>query len=217
MSQTAIEHLVGMRIAGVETGAQFAERASAQVATGCGPISVVSPLAPLLPAAGLERGYVYGCTGDAATSLLFALVASATSTGSWLAMVNMARAGLMSAHEHGVALHRTLCVSAENTSTTMSQVLGALVDGLDVVAVSSPVCSVSDARRVVARAKAQGAVLFVLGDPGGFSIDASFSARTEQWQFDTHAHSRTVNVSASGRRVYAHRSCSIQLPIGSCS
>ena len=90
-------------------------------------------------------------------------------------------------------------------------------DGLDVVAVSSPVCSASDARRVVARAKAQGAVLFVLGDPGGFSIDVSFSARTEQWQFDTHAHSRTVNVSASGRRVHAHRSCSIQFPIGSCS
>ena len=214
MSQTAIEHLAGMRIAGVETGAQFAERVHARVTSGCGPVAVSTPLAPLLPSAGLERGYVYGCTGDAAMSLLFALVATATSTGSWLAMVNMSRAGLMSAHEHGVALHRTLCVTAENTSGTMSQVLGALVDGLDVVAVSSPVCSSSDARRVVSRAKAQGAVLFVLGDPGGFSIDASFSAHTEQWQFDTHAHSRTVTVSAAGRRVYAHRSCTLQLPIG---
>ena len=212
MGRVAFEELAGMRIAGVETGVQFAERMHAHVASGFGPIAVASQLAPLLPAAGLERGYIYGCTGDAATSLLFGLVAAATTGGSWFAMVNMPSAGLMSAYEHGVALHRTLCVSGDNTSSVMSPVVGALVDGVDLVAVSSPVCSQSEARRIATRVKAQGTVLFVLGNPGAFSLDASFSAQTVDWQFDTHARSRTVEVSASGRRVYAHRSCTVQLP-----
>ena len=134
MGRVAFEELAGMRIAGVETGVQFAERMHAHVASGFGPIAVASQLAPLLPAAGLERGYIYGCTGDAATSLLFGLVAAATTGGSWFAMVNMPSAGLMSAYEHGVALHRTLCVSGDNTSSVMSPVVGALVDGVDLVA-----------------------------------------------------------------------------------
>jgi len=55
-----------------------------------------------------------------------------------------------------------LCVSGDNTSSVMSPVVGALVDGVDLVAVSSPVCSQSEARRIATRVKAQGAVLFVL-------------------------------------------------------
>ena len=212
MSQATFDQLAGMRIAGVETGVQFAERMEAHVASGFGPVPVAPALAGLLPSGGLERGYIYGCTGDASLSLLFALLATPTTLGSWCALVNMPNAGLMSAHEHGVALQRVLCVAAPRSSQVLSLALGALVDGIDLVAVSAPACSPADARRIATRAKAQGAVVFVLGNPGGFVIDASFHASTTHWQFTTHAHGRVVDISASGRRVYAHRSCTVQLP-----
>jgi hypothetical protein len=90
--------------------------------------------------------------------------------------------------------------------------MGALVDGFDLVAVSSPTCSVGEARRITARAKSQGSVLLVVGNPGAFEVDATLRASTVSWQFDTYASARTVTVEARGRRVYGNRSCTVQLP-----
>jgi hypothetical protein len=116
---------------------------------------------------------------------------------------------LLSAHEHGVALHRTVCVDA---GAGVGAVLGALVDGFDFVAVWSPACSVSEARRIAARVKAQGSVLLVMGNAGAFDVDATFGAHTVNWQFDTYASARTVDIAARGRRVHGERSCRVQLP-----
>jgi hypothetical protein len=145
-------------------------------------------------------------------SLLFALVASATQHGSWFAMVNMPTAGLMAAHENGVALQRTVCVDVGVSGGHMSNILGSLVDGIDLVAVRSPQCSSAEVRRVAARVKAQGSVLLVVGNTAGFSPDAVLVAHTQQWQFHTHAVSRTVNITAQGRRLHAQRSCVVALP-----
>lgn len=157
---------------------------------------------------------MYGCSGDAPVSLLFALVAAATQEGSWFAMVDMEHAGLQSAHEHGVALQRTLCISSGGPRTWPA-VTGALVDGIDIVAVASPSCRSSDARRLAARVKSSGAVLFVLGRRGDFEVDIVMNTRTVSWHFDLHAEVRTVEVSASGRRVHAVRPRTIRLP-GAC-
>jgi len=207
-----VEELSGKHLAFIETGTQFAERTRQRELTGFGPLVVANALAPLFVSGGLERGHIYGVTGDASMSLLFALVAPATQQGSWCAMVNMPTAGLMAAHENGVALHRTVCVDVAATSGHISNVLGSLVDGIDLVAVRSAQCSSAEVRRITARVKAQGSVLLLVGNTAAFSPDAVLVARTQHWQFQTHAVSRTVHVTAQGRRLHVQRSCVVALP-----
>ena len=204
--------LSGRHVSALETGAQFAERVSARAASGYGPLTVPSELEQLFPARGLERGYVYGLSGGASLSLLSALASTATQTGSWLALVNMPHAGLLSMHEYGVALHRTVCVSTPEKGSAWAGVVGALVDGIDLVAVSSVHCSAHEARRIAARVKAQGSVLFVMEATQVFSLDAVLTASAHEWEFSTHAAQRSVRVVSQGRRVHGQRSCSVVLP-----
>lgn len=195
----------------VRTGAQLSGDMVVRGALGRGLLPVAPEIASLFPGGALERGRIYCCTGDASLSLLFALIASATQEGSWCALVDMEHAGLQSAREHGVALHRMLCVSSGG-ARSWPLVVGALVDGVDIVAVSSPTCRVSDARRLAARVKASGAVLVVLGRAGELGADAVLRAHTVSWRFDLHAHARSVEVSTSGRRVHGERRRVVHLP-----
>lgn len=212
MGHLLLPELTGTHSSGIETGAQFAQRVSARAEAGFGPVPVAPALASLLPSSGLERGGVYACAGDAPMSLLFSLVATATSVGSWLACVDVPRVGLMAAHEYGVALQRVMCVSTGGHTQSYAQVVGALVDGIDLVVVSSPTCSAAETRRIVARAKASGSVLIILGRAGQFSPDVVLSSSTTEWHFHTHASSRTMSVQAHGRRVYNQRALTVQLP-----
>jgi hypothetical protein len=207
-----LPELTGTHSSGIETGAQFAQRVSARAEAGFGPVPVAPALASLLPSSGLERGGVYACAGDAPMSLLFSLVATATSVGSWLACVDVPRVGLMAAHEYGVALQRVMCVSTGGHTQSYAQVVGALVDGIDLVVVSSPTCSAAETRRIVARVKASGSVLIILGRAGQFSPDVVLSSSATEWHFHTHASSRTMSVQAHGRRVYNQRALTVQLP-----
>lgn len=202
----------GLHLSALETGAQFAERISARAATGYGPLCVPAELASLFPARGLERGFIYGISGGASLSLLSALASSATQAGSWLALVNMSHVGVLSMHEYGVALHRTVCVSVPEKASVWAGVVGALVDGIDLVAVSGAHCSATEARRIAARVKAQGSVLFVMNPTQTFSFDAVLSASAHEWEFSTHAAQRSVRITADGRRIHGRRSCSVLLP-----
>lgn len=204
--------LSGPHLSALETGAQFAERVGARAASGYGPLCVSHELAPLFPARGLERGFIYGISGGASLSLLSALASSATQAGSWLALVNMPHVGLRSMHEYGVALHRTVCVGTSEKGSVWAGVVGALVDGIDLVAVSATHCSAAEARRIAARVKAQGSVLFVMNATQTFSLDAVLSASAHEWEFSTHAAQRSVRVTAHGRRIHGQRSCSVLLP-----
>lgn len=195
----------------VRTAAHLADHIAVHGSHGHGLLPTSTAFDDLLPAGALERGRVYGCTGDAPLSLLFSLVAPATRQGSWLAMVDMPHAGLQSAREHGVALHRTVCASS-GAPDAWPLVVGALVDGIDMVVVSSPVCRAPDARQLAARVKASGAVLFIAGAAGAFVPDVVLHSRTVSWNFDLHARSRRVDVSVTGRRVHARRTKLVHLP-----
>lgn len=208
MGQATLSAVTG--IEGLETGAHFAQRHADRLAVGGGPMEVVAPLQSLFASGGLERGRIYSLQGEAHVSLLFALCAHATTHGSWLAIVNTPHVGFMSAHEHGVALHRVVNVRTQPSHEP--HVVGALADGFDLVAISSPTSSVAQARKIAARVKAQGSVLLLLGKPGAFEVDTALSAHVAQWQFSTHAVSRTVHVSSHGRRTPQKRSCVVQMP-----
>jgi len=202
----ALPHVVG-----TETAAALAARMAVNAASGNATVPVHALLADLFPSRGLERGHIYGIRGGASVSLLYALAAGATREGAWLAMVDMPRAGLVAAEQHGIAMHRLLCVSVDD-GAAWGAVVGALVDGLDLVAVASPRCSPAEARRIAARARAAGTVVIVVGAPGGFEVDATLAVGTHGWEFDAHAVSRDVTVSCSGRRIHPGRSVRALLP-----
>jgi hypothetical protein len=205
--------LSGVHQHGVHTGEELAERLTQHQPSGYGPLPVGPALSALFPSGGLERGHIYGCRGDASLSVLYALIARATQAGSWVATVNLFSLGLMSAREHGIALQRLLCVDAGTQPATWTQVMGACVDGLDVVVAYAPQCSLHDARRIEARLKAHGSVLVIVGDPGVFSPAVVLSSRTTQWEFSTHASRREVDVVATGRRVHDRRQCTLSFPL----
>ena len=199
-------------VEGLETAAELAARtaALASVAT----VPVAEPLAGLFSSGGLERGQVYGVRGGASVSLVYSLTAEATRLGSWFAMVDLPRAGLVAAEVNGVAMQRlvSVAVGARAPSGTWARAVGAIVDGFDVVAVASPRCTTSEARRLAARTRASGAVLFVVGAAGAFEPDAVVSAATRRWSFDAHARSRTVDVECTGRRVRGVRRVVVAMP-----
>jgi hypothetical protein len=216
----------GVRTAGVETAADLLARAGAHTA-----LPVPAPLAPVLPMRGLERGRVHGVTGDAAASLVYALVAAASAEGAWCAFVDMPHAGLRAAHEHGVALERVVCIDTDR-SLSWGRVVGALTDGIDIIVARDPVCTAAEARKVASRVKAQGAVLIIQGavqsargavqDAKGavqsaqsFPLDVLLTARTQSWSFGACALERTVRVTAEGRRIPAARGVTVLLPSAS--
>ncbi|MFM8793858.1 MAG: hypothetical protein ACKOFF_03035 [Acidimicrobiales bacterium] len=193
--------------AGVETAAQLAARIGPHRA-----LPVAQALAPLLPVRGLERGLVHSVCGDGATSLVYALVAEATATGAWCALVDMPQAGLRAAHEYGVALQRTVCIDTDHSPSSVGAVIGALVEGFDIVVVRDPACTPADARKVASRAKAQGSVLVVHGRWSSFAVDVELAVHTRAWGFSVRATERTVEVEAAGRRVHGPRRVSLLLP-----
>ena len=199
------------RIAGVETAADLLARTGAHAV-----LPVVPALAPLFPLGGPERGRLYGIHGDAGASLVNALVSCATQEGAWCALVDMPHVGLRAAHEHGVALQRVVCVDTDRSSpgsgSVWGRVVGALVEGIDIVVVRDPVCPPAEARRLAARVKAQGAVLLAHGDTSVLPVDAVLTARTRSWQFTACAVARTVEVSAEGRRIPGVRRTVVLLP-----
>ena len=195
----------------VESGADLLRRHQAFASFADRTFAVPPALSSLLPGGGLERGHVYACRGDASWSLLCALIADASRRGSWVALVDVASLGLMCASDAGVAIERLVRVDVEDDAA-WPRVLGACVEGIDVVVVHGARCTVRDARRIEARMKAHGGVLVVLGDPGAFEVHVTLSSRTVQWDFTTHAARRTVEVSATGRRLHAVRRVEMTFP-----
>jgi hypothetical protein len=138
-------------------------------------LAVPGPLGEILPGGGLQRGTVVrveGAAGSGATSLLLALLAAATATGEWAAMVDGEGVlGGLAAAEAGVALERLAVVRAVPVAL-YGRVLATLLDGLTVVGATIPRgFRLADARRLEARARERAAVLVTTGSwPGEASL-----------------------------------------------
>jgi hypothetical protein len=149
-------------------------------------------LQPLLPGGGLRRGSTIGITTGttggasagartggttvvaehpAATSLLLALLAEASRSGSWCAAVGLPTLGVAAAAEAGIALDRFALVPTPGPD--WATVAAALLDGFDIVVVQSPAggtrasgasaVSSAIASRLAARARQRGRVLVPYG------------------------------------------------------
>jgi hypothetical protein len=154
-------------------------------------------IAGLFPSGGLRRGSTVAVLGS--TSLLFALLARATETGSWAAVVGLSDLGLKAAGELGVAVERLALV--RHPGTNLAAVVAALLDGMDMVAVDPARLTDSQIRRLSARARHRGAVLLPVGAWPGADLELTLESATWTGLGDGHGHltTREVRISARGR------------------
>ena len=118
-------------------------------------LPVPSVLSGFFPADGLRRGSVVQVGGSSA--LLLALVAAAQGEG-WAGLTALPDVGLQAAAEAGLALERTLLVPRPGPEA--ASVVGALVDGVDVLVVGDcRALGARDRRLLSARLRSRGAVL----------------------------------------------------------
>ncbi|MFS8520708.1 MAG: hypothetical protein FWJ87_04805 [Micromonosporaceae bacterium] len=173
-------------------------------------LPVAPQLRPLLP--GLRRGGSVAV--HAGTSVLLALLAEASASGAWSAVVGMPDLGLRAAAEAGVALERLALVPWPGPEWTT--VVAALLDGVEVVVVAPP-GPVGDrtAGRLAARARQRGSVLVACGQWPGAEL--TLTAGPGEWSGLGRGHGRLrfreLEITAQGRGAAARpRRVRVRLP-----
>jgi hypothetical protein len=133
-------------------------------------LPVVADLARVLPWGGLRRGSTVAvAAGPGATSLLYALLADATTRGAWCAVVGRPELGLVAAAEAGVALSRLALVPSPGPDWV--SVVAALLDGVDIVVAATPgPVTAATCGRLAARARQRGSVLMPFGQWAGADL-----------------------------------------------
>lgn len=144
---------------GVSTASNMAAATERDSVTGR-LLPVRSELSAALPLGGLRRGSTVSVRGSRA--LLFALLAEATTRGSWAAVVGMPDIGAVAAAELGVDVRRLAVVPAPRAE--LLPVTAALLDGLDLVVLGDGLLarhalSRRQTEKLTARARHRGAVL----------------------------------------------------------
>ena len=187
---------------------------------------VSADLAALFPERALVRGRTLACTGPAATSAAMSLVAATVIAGSWLAVVDVPTFGLDAASETGIPLERVVAISTEvdPASAGWIEVMAAAADGFDIVLSRQPAhqpVTESALRRLSTRIRQRGAVVVLIDDrsqmdiPGTKRIEMECDGVVEtsivSWSGigsgHGHLQQRTLDLSASGRRLPGRRQC----------
>ncbi|GGJ85395.1 hypothetical protein GCM10010123_13860 [Pilimelia anulata] len=161
-------------------------------------LPVAPALGRLLPGGVLRRGSTVAVAAGA--SLVMALLAEASRTGSWCAVVGVPAFGVVAAAELGIALDRLALVP--HPGADWPAVVAALIDGVDVVVVAAPpATSAALAQRLAARARQRGCVLVPYGKWVG--ADVTLRPVGAQWlgpgRGRGRLHRRRLAVAASGR------------------
>ena len=176
-------------------------------------LAVPEALAELFPGGGLRQGWSVGVDGDGGWSVGLAMVGAAIGADGWVACVGLESLGLVAADELGLRLDRLIMVETPEPSQ-WATVMAALVEAVDVICIG-PAASVGgrrhlrDARRLSARAREQGCVLFHFdgGRAWPQGLDVVLEARSRGWsgigEGYGHLRSRRLAVEACGRRSMA--------------
>ena len=145
---------------------ELAARIAAPIAARerCLPVDEV--LASLLPEAGLVRGRAVGCSGPAAWSLAFALVAARGRRGAWVAVVGVPAVGIEAAGELGVPLGRVVVVDVDGGPAVWAERVAAAADGFEVIVTAPPAGAERVVRRVRQRLQSNGVVLVAVDADG---------------------------------------------------
>jgi hypothetical protein len=170
-------------------------------------IPVEPALTRLFPDAGMRRGHVIGCTGDAAMSIACALVVRATAAGAWLAVVGVPDFGIEAAIELGVAPERVVAIAASDATEWADRITVA-ADGFELILTEPPRGGERVMRKLRQRLLARGCVLVIVCREHralGVDHDVGIATTVEEWVGIGHGNgrleARRVAVRSSGRRV----------------
>ncbi|WP_433090292.1 hypothetical protein ACQP1P_39225 [Dactylosporangium sp. CA-052675] len=138
----------------------------AEILAGAKTLPVLAGLRDLLPGGGLRRGATVAVH---TSSVLLALLAAASRSGSWCAVVGLPALSPVAAAEMGIALERLALVPHPGTEWTT--IVAALLDGFDIVVAAppGPIAPVV-ASRLAARARQRGSVLMPAGSWAGADL-----------------------------------------------
>lgn len=139
-------------------------------------LPVPDALVPFVPFGGLRRGSAVRIEGS--TSLLLGMAAAACRDGAWCAVVGMPDLGLAAAAELGLPLDRVALVPKPGADSPA--VLGAAVDGFDVVVLGDvPHLVERDRRQIASRLRHRDAVLLTAGAWPG--VELVLSVTESRW------------------------------------
>ncbi|MGK5682401.1 hypothetical protein [Actinoplanes sp. URMC 104] len=167
-------------------------------------------LAPLLPWPGLRRGATITVTGS--TSVLMHTLAAAMRDGAWAAVVGMPAFSPLAAHELGVPLDRLALIPEPGPD--WPTIVGALIDGVDLVVVACPVPVEGVVRSLQARARQRGTVLIPTSVWPGVDVAITAGGRTWDGLGDGNGRLKrqTLQLQATGRgRAARPRTTTLQL------
>lgn len=115
-------------------------------------------------ALGIPMGGALAITTSGSTSILLAMVAEATASDAWVAVVGLPSLGMAAAADFGIDLARLVLVS--NPGTQAPRVLAALIDGFDAVIIGREVrVNAGQRRSLLGRARNQRTVVFAQNWP----------------------------------------------------
>lgn len=235
MELAAVDDVSPERDALSEVLAQLGERVAPITLARERTLPVVESLHGVFPDQGLVRGRVLSCCGAAASSVAFSVASAALMEGAWMAVVDVDTFGADAAAELGVPLERVVRVdsasgatssapteslSAERRAAEWIDVMGAAIDGFDIVVTRVPASLRTDrrpsaVRKLGSRVQQRGAVVLVLGDTGALGSDITLTTQRTVWsglgQGSGHLRQRRVDVEATGRRQPNVRTCSLEL------
>ena len=174
-------------------------------------LPVLPALAPLLPGGGLRPGSAYSI--DSSASLLFALLAAASQTGSWCGVVGVPQLGAEAAERVGVDLSRLVLIP--DPGSRWLAVTATIAEVLPVIAVRpGGRASDGDVSRLAARLRDRGAVLLVQGPWA--QAEASIGVADPEWTGlgDGHGYlsGRELTVTVTSRRTPVPRRGRVLLP-----
>lgn len=177
------------------------------------PVLPVAPaLADLLPGGGLRPGSAYSVPA-ASTSLLLALLALPSQSGSWCGVVGMPRLGVEAAEAMGVDLSRLVLIP--ETGERWLAVAATVAEVLPVVAVRpGGRAAGGEISRLAARLRDRGAVLLVQG--AWPQAEAVLEVGDPEWSGLGRGHGylaeRAVSITSSSRRWPVPRRGRVLLP-----
>lgn len=160
-------------------------------------LPTATELAELLPWPGIPKGATITVSS---LELLFALIAPATTDGSWAAAVGLPDLGIVAAAEAGIDLTRFALVP--HTGDRPDRVIATLLDGMDIVAIGTPErLHERTADQLSKRARHHGSVLLPVGTWPHPNLQLRCSAA--RWHGIGTGHGRldhrSVTVTAAGR------------------
>jgi hypothetical protein len=178
-------------------------------------LPVPDALLPLFPFGGLQKGQSVGFEGTGGWSVALALAGAVVEAGGWVATVGTEELGLVAAAELGVRFDRLLVIGSVAPALAPA-VVATLIDAVDVVVLAGGRAdrisvSARDARRLEARARERGAVLFHLEGNRWWPrpLDLTLTTSHEGWEGIGRGHGhlrvRRLTIDARGRRSSARR------------